>query len=362
MKKVLCGALAISAGLCSSAAMAQVVIYGIVDSGVEYVTNTNAAGKSIVKIPSVTGSFPSRIGFKGTEDLGGDLKAMFVLETGFAPDTGVQGQGGRLFGRQAYVGLKNPYGTLMLGRQVNMTYLSALKADVMGPNIHAIGSLDPYLPNARSDNAIGYLGTFSDFTIGATYSFGRDATTVAAGPAATVCPGEVAGNAKACRQVTALLAYDTKSFGIASAYDILYGGPGASGGLTSSDFNDQRISLNGYALFDKTKVGLGVIQRKIHAATDTKSNLYFLGASYPLANNSWVLDGQLARLNVKDTDKVSTLLAARATYNFSKRTALYTSVGYMRNAGAAAIAVDAGGTVGAGMNQTGIMAGIRHSF
>lgn len=361
MKKYLSGALAMTAGLCSSGSMAQTVIYGIVDTGVEYVTNTNAAGKSVVKMPSLTGSFPSRIGFKGTEDLGGDLKAFFVLETGFAPDTGVQGQGGRLFGRQANVGLKNSYGALTLGRQVNMTYLSGLKADVMGPNIHSIGSLDGYLPNARSDNAIGYLGKFSDFTVGATYSFGRDATTVAAGPAATVCPGEVAGNAKACRQVTALLAYDTKSFGIASAYDILYGGPGASGGLTSSDFNDQRISLNGYALFDKTKVGLGLIQRKTHAATDTKSSLYFLGASYPLANN-WVFDGQLARLNVKDTDKVSTLLAARATYNFSKRTALYTSVGYMRNAGAAAIAVDAGGSVGVGMNQTGIMAGIRHSF
>ncbi|MDP3841204.1 MAG: porin [Oxalobacteraceae bacterium] len=359
MKKYTYGAMAIAAGLCSTGAMAQTVIYGIVDTGIEYVTNTNSAGKSLVKMPSVTGSFPSRLGFKGTEDLGGDLKAIFVLETGFSPDTGVQGQG-RLFGRQVYVGLKNSYGTLMFGRQVNMTYLSMLKADVMGPNIHGIGSLDGYLPNSRSDNAIAYLGKFADVTVGATYSFGRDAS-AAGGPAGTNCAGEVAGDAKACRQVTALLAYDTKSFGVATAYDKLYGGPGAAGGLTNSSFNVERISLNGYAMFGEAKVGLGLIKRKTHTASDNTADLYYLGVSYPFAND-WVLDTQVSRLNVKNSPDASTLLTARATYNFSKRTAVYASAGHIRNDGTAAIAAGAGDTVGAGMNQTGIMTGIRHSF
>ncbi|MFX5578745.1 porin, partial [Acinetobacter baumannii] len=85
------------------------------------------------KMPSLTGSFPSRIGFRGTEDLGGGLQALFVLESGFAPDTGAMGQGGRLFGRQSYVGLKSGWGQIMLGRQLNMTYISQLKTDVMGP-------------------------------------------------------------------------------------------------------------------------------------------------------------------------------------------------------------------------------------
>lgn len=360
MKKLVHGVFAIAAGLCSSASIAETVIYGLVDTGVEYATNTNAVGQSVVKMPSLSGSFPSRIGFKGTEDLGGDMKAFFILESGFAMDTGVQGQGARLFGRQANVGLKNAYGVFTLGRQYNMTFYSSLKADVLGPNIHSISSLDSYLPNARSDNAIGYLGTFSDFTVGATYSFGRDAS-AAGGPAATNCGGEVAGNAKACRQVTALLAYDSKSYGLAAAYDILYGGIGAANGLTSSSFTDERITLDGYVLYGQTKVGFGVIERKTHAASDTKSDLYFLGFSYPFANN-WVLDSQFSRLNIKGKNNDSTLLVARATYNLSKRTALYTSVGNIRNAGVAAIAVDAGGTVGAGMNQTGIMTGIRHSF
>lgn len=362
MKKNLCGALMLAAGICSASAFAQsqVAIYGIVDTGVAYATNTNAAGDSVVKMPSLTGSLPSRIGFRGTEDLGGGMAALFVLETGFTPDAGGLGQGNRLFGRQGYVGLKNTNHTLMLGRQVNMTYLSFLKADVMGPNIHGMSNIDPYLPNARSDNAIGYIGKFSDLTVGATYSLGRDAS-AAGGPAATNCAGEVPGNSKACRQVTALLAYDTPSFGIATAYDILYGNVGAGNGLTSSDFNDERISLNGYVMFDKTKIGLGLINRKTHTLTDAKSGLYYLGVSHPFATN-WVLDSQISRLDVKGTNNESTLLTARVTYNFSKRTAVYTSVGHITNDGTAAIPVDAGGSVGAGMSQTGIMVGIRHVF
>src|SRR5450830_224496 len=177
MNKLVCSTLALLGAACSHQAMAQsqVTIYGIIDAGVVYTTNANAAGNSAFKMPSLTGSFPSRLGFKGAEDLGGGLEAIFVLEAGFAPDTGAMGQGNRLFGRQSLVGLKsNAWGQVMLGRQVNMTYIAMLKTDVMGPNIFAIGSIDSYLPNARSDNSIGYLGSFSNFTVGATYSFGRD--------------------------------------------------------------------------------------------------------------------------------------------------------------------------------------------
>ncbi|SFB00821.1 Outer membrane protein (porin) [Collimonas sp. OK607] len=362
MKKLICGAAAVSTMLCSTAVLAQsqVTVYGIIDTGVAYVTHANAAGDSVVKMPSLTGSLPSRIGFKGSEDLGGGLQALFVLESGFTPDAGGMGQGNRLFGRQSYVGLKSSYGTFTLGRILNMTYLSVLKADVVGPNIFSINSLDLYLPNARSDNAIGYLGTFSNFTVGATYSFGRDAS-AAGGPSATGCPGEIAGNSKACRQMTGLLAYDTTSFGITTAYDILYGGPGAAAGLTSSSFSDQRISLNGYFMLGQTKIGAGLVDRKIKTASDTHSDLYFLGASYPFSA-SLVLDAQISRLSVKDTNKVSTLAVARVTYSLSKRTALYTSFGYIRNAGSAAIPLDAGGTVGVGLNQVGVMTGVRHAF
>lgn len=351
---------ALAAATGASAAMAQALVYGLVDTGIEYVTHANAAGRSQVKMPSLSGSFPSRIGVRGTEDLGAGTQAFFTLESGFAMDTGVQGQGGRLFGRQANVGLKNAYGSLTLGRQYNMTFYASLKADVMGPNIHGISSLDSYLPNARSDNAIAYRGRFADVTVGASYSAGRDAS-AAGGPAASNCGGEVAGDAKACRQVSALLAYDSGAYGVAAGYDIMYGGAGAAGGLTSSAYHDGRLTLAAYVPYGAAKLGFGLIERRKHAASDLRSELYFLGLSYPFGD-SWVFDSQVSRLDVKGRADDATLLVARATCNLSRRTALYGSLGYIRNAGMAAIAVDAGGTTVAGMNQAGIMTGLRHSF
>jgi predicted porin len=360
MRKSLSLAFAGVAGLCAGEVFAQVTMYGIIDTGVEYVTNTNAAGNSVLKMPSLTGSLPSRFGIKGVEDLGGGLQTLYVLEAGFAPDTGTLGQGNRLFGRQSYVGIKNAYGTWMLGRQVNMTYIAGLKADIMGPNIYGNGSIDAYLPNARSDNAIGYLGNFSGFTIGATYSLGRDASATG-GPAATNCPGELAGNVKACRQWTALLGYDGKDFGMALAYDLMHGGPGAAAPLGNADYTDRRITANGYAMFGRTKVGIGLENRRTEALATATSNLYFAGFSHPLSLQ-WILDGQVTRYQVNDTDRRATLAVARLNYKLSKRTTVYGSLGHIRNSASSAVSLDPGGTVGLGMNQTGLMTGVQHVF
>jgi predicted porin len=363
MKQLISSAAALLGGLAASGAMAQsnVTVYGIVDTGLVYTTNANAAGDSVVKMPTLTGTFPSRIGFKGTEDLGGGLQAVFVLEGGFGPDTGAMGQGGRLFGRQSYVGLKSSYGTLMLGRQLNMTYLAMIKTDILGPNLFGLGSIDPYLPNARSDNAVGYLGTFSNWTLGATYSFGRDVSS-AGGPAGTACAGEVAADSKACRQLTGMLAYETKPFGVNASYDLMRGNTGAAGGLTSSADTDKRITVNAYFMLGDVKVGAGVVDRATRASTGrSDSDLYYLGASYPLTPFTQ-LDVQVGQRNIKDSDADARMIAARLTYNLSKRTAVYAMAGHMNNYGASAVALDGGGTVGAGLNQNGVAAGIRHAF
>lgn len=367
MKKTMTGAACALLGtLCASAAMAQsqVSVYGLVDTGLVWTNHANNDGDSVVKMPGLTGTLPSRVGFRGVEDLGGGNQAIFVLETGFGPDTGIMGSGNRLFGRAAYVGLKHTtYGTLTFGRQINMTILSGVKSDVLGPNLFSISGLDLYIPNARSDNAIGYLGNFSEFTVGATYSLGRD-TSSAGGPAATGCAGEVAGNAKACRQWTALLGYDNKTFGVTTSYDIMYGNTGAAAGLSTSDSSDRRATLNAYAMLGSTKIGGGVIDRKKKAATPVnslESDLYYLGVSHPVAP-ALVLDAQVARLDFKNSADDTTLTAVRLTYSLSKRTAVYGMLGHVNNAGRAAVSVDAGGTVGIGQNQSGVMTGLRHTF
>lgn len=362
MNKTFRGAAVLACALAGAAAHAQssVQIYGIVDTGVVYVTNANAAGHSVTKMPSITGEFPSRIGFRGTEDLGDGLQAFFALENGFAPDAGTLQQGNRLFGRLAQVGLKGAWGAFTLGRQLNMTYISVLKADVLGPSIFAIGSIDPYLPNARSDNALGYMGNFGSVVVGATYSLGRDGSN-AGGPAATNCAGEVAGNAKACRQYTGLLGYETKAWGVNAAYDRMYGNAGAGGGLTSSANTDTRRLVNAYVMLADTKVGAGVLARQTNAATGrVESNLYYFGATRPFGQ--FVADAQWSRRDTRHSNDDVTMLVARLTYGLSKRTFVYTSVGHLDNDGASAVALDAGGTAGAGLSQNGMMVGLRHHF
>jgi predicted porin len=133
--------------------------------------------------------------------------------------------------------------------------------------------------------------------------------------------------------------------------------------LTSSNDSDQRITLNGYAMLGITKIGGGVIDRKTRAANNvnTDSDLYYLGATYPFTT-ALVMDVQVSHLNVKDSSNNVSMSVARMTYYLSKRTAVYTSVGYIKNGGTSAIALDAGGTVETGANQFGVMTGIRHTF
>src|SRR5216684_2054913 len=88
----------------SAYAQSSVTLFGIVDTGVSYYNNALHGG-SFIGVPTLTGELPSRWGMKGTEDLGGGYKTFFVLESGFQPGTGVLNYGGRLFGRQANVGV-----------------------------------------------------------------------------------------------------------------------------------------------------------------------------------------------------------------------------------------------------------------
>lgn len=358
---------ALATGLVTSAAMAQVTVYGIVDTGVEWLSHSNAAGQSVSKVPGLGGSLPSRVGFKGSEDLGGGLRAIFQLENGFSPDTGALNQGGRLFGRQAYVGLaSDAWGAVTVGRLYDMTYLVQAKADTFGGNLYSIGSLDGYLPNARTDNALGYMGTFGRWTLGATYSFGRDASPAGAtGPSgvapATNCPGEKAGDAQACRQTTMMVDYDAKSYGVAASYDVLHGGAGELNGLTNSNFKDRRTALMAFAIWGTTRIGTGIIDRKTSKLTDGGSTIYFLGASYPLTPQV-TLDAQVSRIAIKNSPNAATMILARATYYLSKRTSVYLMGGRIGNTGTSTLSIDASSVAGPGLSQVGAMTGVRVMF
>lgn len=338
-------------------------IYGLIDAGAEYITGSSG---SLKRMPSLTGTQPSRLGVRGVEDLGDGLRAFFVLEQGFSPDTGVLNQGVRGFGRQSMVGLSGGWGTFSLGRQYTMLFWSLLDASVLGPNIYGIPSLDSYIPNARADNAIVYRGTFSGLTLGASYSFGRDAVNAGPSPSGTNCPGEGTPDSKACREWSAMLKYDAPRWGAALAIDELRGGPGAFAGLISSTLTDRRVSVNGYVKVGEGQIGGGLIRRDNQANKATpRSDIWYLGATYPIIP-LLTLDAEVSRLSYSDSPNEATIAAIRATYFLSKRTALYVTAGNISNEGTLAISVSGGAPPGlapkSAGSQTGVMTGMRHSF
>lgn len=361
-----CGMLGIFAALGAAPALGQsnVQVYGLIDTAIEHVTNTAPGGASLTRMPNLSGGqFPSRLGFRGTEDLGNGLKAIFTLENGFGPDTGTLNQGGRLFGRQAWVGLSGDWGQLTVGRTYSMLFYTFFDTDVIGTGQYSIGSIDPIILNLRNDNSISYKGKWQGFTLGGGYTFGRDVSN-AGGPGGTNCAGESAADSKACRGWNAMLAYDSGNWGATAGYDTYNGGPGAAPAFapTRSDRADSRWHVGAYAKLGPAKVGGGLLHRNNEGnAVTPRSDLIYLGVSYGIAP-AFVLDAQIARLDVKASPNDANLCVVRGTYHLSKRTAVYAALGKSSNSGTAAIALSAGATVVAGGAQNGVMAGMRHSF
>ena len=177
MKRNISCVLALCAAATPAFAQSSVTLYGLIDEGIDY-TN-NVGGHAVYEMTSGYAQ-GSRWGLKGTEDLGGGNSAVFQIESGFNTGSGALAQGGRLFGRQAFVGLANErYGTLTLGRQYDsvVDYLAQTTAN---------GSWGGYLLSHpydndntdntfRLNNTVKYASpTFGGFSFGGTYSFSND--------------------------------------------------------------------------------------------------------------------------------------------------------------------------------------------
>ncbi|MFB9127447.1 porin [Paraburkholderia dipogonis] len=172
----------------TASAQSTVTLYGIVTGNVTYSNNAQTAATSVSGKPrggsqvaqfdnGSSGLSSSRWGLRGVEDLGGGLKAVFQLESGFSVNNGTMGQGGTLFGRQAWVGVNAArYGTFTLGRQADTS------VEFVSPLIHgwywgnlAIHPADYDNLNFthRINNSLKYLSdSFNGFRFGALYSVG----------------------------------------------------------------------------------------------------------------------------------------------------------------------------------------------
>ncbi|MCX4163164.1 MULTISPECIES: porin [Paraburkholderia] len=352
----------------ASNAQSSVTLYGIIDTGFEYVTNIGPKKSSGVHVPTLTASLPSLWGLRGKEDLGGGLSAVFVLESGFAPSQGTLNQGGRLFGRQAYVGLSGSWGTVTLGRQYSQIFWALLPEDTLAPNIYAAADLDPYLTQPRVDNAITYTFKSSGLTVGVTYSLGRDAVDSAA---AGGCAGQSPGNWRACKAISAMVKYDAAQWGVGAAFDRNYGGDGTGSPLPLGSQTDTRAVIDGYVKFSSATIGAGLVHRIDHGAQtpnlfDVVSNYWWIGGSwFPVPEVA--LDAQFGHISVDSNASGGSVIAARAMYFLSKRTAVYVTAGHVFNERNAAFSIDGGvvppaSTPLPGVDQTGVMVDMRHQF
>ncbi|WEY38372.1 MULTISPECIES: porin [Paraburkholderia] len=180
MKKSLLALAALGAFAGVAHAQSSVTLYGIIDEG--FNINTNSSGKHLYNLSSGVMQ-GSRWGLRGTEDLGGGLKAIFVLENGFDINSGKLGQAnkgstqGLEFGRQAYVGLSSQFGTVTLGRQYDsvVDFVGPLEAgDQWGGYIAAHpGDLDNFNNAYRTNNAVKFTSAdYAGFKFGGLYSLG----------------------------------------------------------------------------------------------------------------------------------------------------------------------------------------------
>ncbi|RAR54540.1 putative porin [Paraburkholderia unamae] len=159
---------------CVVQAQSSVTLYGVADAG--FIYNNNSKGHPLYTTGA--GNLQgNRWGLRGSEDIGGGLRAVFVLENGFNMYTGGLAQGGDLFGRQAYVGISSDYGSLTLGRQYDSV------VDFTGPfevgtqwatyfGAHP-GDLDNMNNTNRINNSVKYTSAnYAGLKFGALYSFG----------------------------------------------------------------------------------------------------------------------------------------------------------------------------------------------
>lgn len=172
-------AICIAAGmLCAAGAHAQsnVTIYGVVDAFVEYGKAGTTAAPATIWRQQSGGLNGSRIGFKGSEDLGGGLSANFVLEHGLLLDTGLPASASSFWNRQSYVGLNGAYGAIRLGRQYSPLLV---QQDTFDPALSTTGYGSAYNSGvmrtvSRVNNSIVYNSpVVNGFSGSAMYGFGE---------------------------------------------------------------------------------------------------------------------------------------------------------------------------------------------
>ncbi|HEY1610740.1 MAG TPA: porin, partial [Paraburkholderia sp.] len=324
-----------------------------------YVTHAaTSQGSSGTQVSVGSGSrLNSRWGLTGKEDLGNGLRAIFTLESGMAMNTGALQQGGRLFGRQAFVGLQSDrYGAVMLGRQMTPMYRFFLALDPLGYSSYGFSAQDSQFVG-RADNSVAYLGHAGPFELNALYSFGYDAVTYSV---------PVAGSFRVGKEYDIGARYLQGPVNLTFAFEQRQGSVIASSG----DSERRYVAGGSYQIGKATLYGgyellLNDVQSTL--AASPPQSMAFAGVRY---RATAALDLAAAGYyhTYRRVDAHALSAGVNADYWLSKRTALYTDITYVINSSKAALSATGWGTsvatttVATGANQLAVAVGVLHKF
>ncbi|KWA10537.1 porin [Burkholderia territorii] len=386
MKKLALSTLSLALLGAASAAHAQssVTLYGVIDTSIAYVHGNDGQANNMWQM--LSGNLQgSRWGLKGTEDLGGGLKAIFQIENGFNPGTGKLSAANTIFNRQAFVGLQSDrYGTLTLGRQYDpvVDLVQGVTADnYFGSFFATPGDVDNNDNSLRVSNAVKYTSAvYAGFQFEAMYGLSG-----------------IAGKPGQGQTWSAAAAYNNGPIGIAAGYfyannpspttgatrsgwgsttsDNIIDGPINSGYVTAKSIGIAQVAgqyaigpvtlglgysnaqykpdaYSGFTSTEKYNTGRGFVTYQV-----TPPLLLGLGYSYTKASG--------------DTDAKYHQVSLGADYSLSKRTDVYLVGAYQHASGTqrvnATTTQDAQASIGsygyAGTKSQEMVAlGLRHKF
>ncbi|AEK60576.1 porin [Collimonas fungivorans] len=378
------------AGASQVRAQNGVTIYGTADAAIIYSSSQRGHANTYMNSGNLNAS---KLGFSGSEDLGGGSKAIFTLEQGFSIDNGAQSDPSKAFNRQSFIGLSNAgYGTFTLGRQYTpyWRYVGGLGPTgvLTGATGAHPGDLDGLDTTIRINNSLVYATpVIAGFQASALYGFGENAGAMGSG-----------------NTVSAALRYDINAFSVALGYLKL-----ANNNLKGFAPWDPNVTSGSYA---QSPVNAGYasarsVQMVAAAARYQASGNLMLGLNFsnvqmaPGADSLFTHQASFNTAGLISSYKVTPAITVAAgysytretaangisnparyqqlsleqTYDFSKRTALYFLETYQKAYGQTlgkdgVTAVDAVAVVGDSQNGTPssngkqfvAAVGIRHQF
>ncbi|PRC92881.1 porin [Solimicrobium silvestre] len=288
----------------NASAQSNITVFGAIDTALRYSTNQNGDGGNLAEVGSGAANV-NRFGVSGEEDLGAGLKANFMLDAGFNSATGESGDGGKLFSRQAWVGLSGTYGAVTAGRQFSPVYNAQWAIEPFGwANLTESGFIyDNYAGDIHWDNSLMYSGTYGDFT-----------------GVLMVGMGEKAGDSKAWRNVGGSLAYASGLFTAIAAYQEVRN--------TDAVIANKVWNVGGSYNIKPVQLFFGYLNYRSDLALQ-KNHVFDLGFIYSMTPKidligAYYHDRQRAEDGRKNT------VAGMLKYSFTPRTAIYIQTDYSK--------------------------------